>query len=112
MELNKNIPWVEKYRPKTIDKILDQNKVTKMLQKSLNNKSSIPNLLFFGSSGTGKTTVALALCNQLFGIKNFKDRVLELNASDERGIKIVRNKIKSFAKKKLILMKIALIIKL
>ena len=102
MDLKNNIPWVEKYRPKKINQILDQNKIIKLLNNNLKikNKSkiNIPHMLFFGSPGTGKTTTALAICNHLFGYKNFNKRVLELNASDERGIQIVRNKIKNFAK--------------
>ena len=102
MDLRNNIPWVEKYRPKKINQILDQNKIIKLLNNNLKikNKSkiNIPHMLFFGSPGTGKTTTALAICNHLFGYKNFNKRVLELNASDERGIQIVRNKIKNFAK--------------
>ena len=101
MNLKGNIPWVEKYRPNTIDDILDQNEVTKILKKSIKRNGNIPHMLFYGSSGTGKSSTALALCYQLFGKKYFADRVLELNASDERGIKVVREKIKNFAKKKI-----------
>ena len=101
MDLKRNIPWVEKYRPTTIDDILDQNEVTKVLKKCLKKNGNIPHMLFYGSAGTGKTSTALALCYQLFGRKYFSERVLELNASDERGIKVVREKIKNFAKRKI-----------
>ena len=66
MNLKGNIPWVEKYRPNTIDDILDQNEVTKILKKSIKRNGNIPHMLFYGSSGTGKSSTALALCYQLF----------------------------------------------
>ena len=100
MSLKQNIPWVEKYRPRKIDNILDQNEIIMTLKDCLQKDQSLPHMLFYGPPGTGKTTTALALCNQLYGPNYIKDRVLELNASDERGIKIVREKIKSFAKRK------------
>ena len=101
MELQKNVPWVEKYRPNKIDSILEQNEIIATLQNCLKETSSLPHCLFYGPPGTGKTTTALAICYQLFGPLFFKERILELNASDERGIKIVREKIKTFAKRKI-----------
>jgi len=101
MEKYDNIPWVEKYRPKNISKILEQNEIIKTLKDCIENSLALPHCLFYGPPGTGKTTTALAICHQLFGPLFFKERVLELNASDERGIKIVRDKIKIFAKKKI-----------
>lgn len=105
MDKNLNIPWVEKYRPKNISKILEQNEIIKTLKDCIQNSLALPHCLFYGPPGTGKTTTALAISYELFGPKYFKERVLELNASDERGIKVVREKIKTFAKKKISLIK-------
>lgn len=94
-----NKPWVEKYRPKNINDIKEQYGIINTLQNSLKTHQ-LPHCLFYGPPGTGKTTTALAICRQLYGKKYFNERVLELNASDERGIQVVREKIKKFAKKK------------
>ena len=90
-------PWVDKYRPETLDDIVYQDEVIKMLKKTLKN-GNLQHLLFYGPPGTGKTSTILAITMQLFGPKVFKERVIELNASDERGINVVRNKIVTFAK--------------
>ena len=100
MALKQNLPWVEKYRPRKIDNILDQNEIIMTLRDCLYKSQALPHMLFYGPPGTGKTTTALALCNQLYGPKYINERVLELNASDERGIKVVREKIKIFAKRR------------
>jgi replication factor C subunit 2/4 len=92
---DEDMPWVEKYRPSKIDDVAQQTEVVSALRKSLQT-GEMPNLLFYGPPGTGKTTVALALVKQFFG-KDWKSRVRELNASDERGISAVREKVKSFA---------------
>ncbi|KAK4515342.1 uncharacterized protein ATC70_010286 [Mucor velutinosus] len=95
--LKKSQPWVEKYRPKTMDDISSQEQAVLVLKKALQS-DNLPHLLFYGPPGTGKTSTILALANELYGPKLMKSRVLELNASDERGIQIVRDKVKNFSR--------------
>lgn len=90
-----NIEWNEKYRPTTINDIKSQNDTIKSL-KTVKETNILPHLLFFGPSGCGKTSTILALAKDLFKDK-FDDRVIELNASDERGINVIRDKIKKYA---------------
>ncbi|KAH2527559.1 hypothetical protein KXW40_006150 [Aspergillus fumigatus] len=80
-------PWVEKYRPKTLDDVAAQDHTTKVLQRTLQ-ASNLPHMLFYGPPGTGKTSTILALAKSLFGPALYRSRILELNASDERGIGI------------------------
>ncbi|KAJ5929997.1 hypothetical protein N7466_005490 [Penicillium verhagenii] len=93
-------PWVEKYRPKTLDDVAAQDHTTKVLQRTLQ-ASNLPHMLFYGPPGTGKTSTILALAKSLFGPALYRSRILELNASDERGINIVRVKVKNFARAQL-----------
>lgn len=88
--------WTEKYRPKTLDDVVGQKHVTERL-KSYVRAGSMPHLLFTGPAGTGKTTCSLALAREFFG-DGWKGNFMELNASDERGIDVVRGKIKEFAR--------------
>ncbi len=90
------LPWTEKYRPKKLDEIVGQKEIVKSLKKFVEAKN-MPNLLFSGSPGIGKTTAALALAHEFYG-ENLRGNFLELNASDERGIDVVRGKIKDFAR--------------
>ncbi|MCD6477240.1 MAG: replication factor C small subunit [Candidatus Aenigmarchaeota archaeon] len=90
--------WTEKYRPKDFDEVVGQDKIIERIKAFIKLKQ-IPHLLFAGPAGTGKSTLALIIANKLFG-KEWKQNFLELNASDERGIDVVRNKIKDFARTK------------
>lgn len=94
---NTNYSWVEKYRPDNLDEINAQTNVVKSLKSAIETKN-LPHLIFFGPSGCGKTSTILALSKELFGHENYMERIIELNASDERGINIIRGKIKSYAK--------------
>ncbi|KAK8126237.1 replication factor C [Apiospora kogelbergensis] len=93
-------PWVEKYRPKTLNDVTAQDHTVNVLQRTLQ-ASNLPHMLFYGPPGTGKTSTILALAKELYGPEMIKSRVLELNASDERGISIVREKVKDFARMQL-----------
>ncbi|BFI73112.1 replication factor C small subunit [Nanoarchaeota archaeon] len=90
--------WTEKYRPKTLDEIKGQDEIVKHL-KAFVEKKNMPHLLFSGPAGVGKTTAALALARELYG-ENWEQNVLSLNASDARGIDVIREQVKEFARTK------------
>ena len=88
--------WIEKYRPTNLSEVVGQSNVTDRLKNYVKERS-MPHLLFAGPAGIGKTTSALALAKEMFG-EVWKHNLHELNASDERGIDVVRGKIKEFAR--------------
>ena len=95
--MNRQIPLIEKYRPSKLDDIKNQEDIKSIFIDMVNNRN-IPHMVFYGSAGTGKTSSAIAICKQLYN-DTYNDNVLELNASDERGIRVVREKIKTFSQK-------------
>lgn len=108
-----SLPWVEKYRPDTledvsghqdilatINKFVDSNVRSGSIRRgrmTLTAEQRLPHLLLYGPPGTGKTSTILALARRIYGNKNMRQMVLELNASDDRGIDVVREQIKTFA---------------
>ena len=90
--------WAEKYRPRSLKDIVNQKEIVERLQKFVEEKN-MPHLLFAGPPGTGKTTAAHALAHDLYG-EDYRQYMLELNASDERGIDTIREKVKEFARSK------------
>lgn len=89
--------WVEKYRPIKLSEIVNQTEVIGSLQALIKDPTDMPHLMFSGSAGVGKTTAALCIARQILG-DNARDYTLELNASDERGIGMVREKVKKFSR--------------
>ena len=97
MSIN-TIPWIEKYRPQTLNDIISQNDVVNVL-KIFIQKKCLPHLLFYGPPGTGKTSTIVSCAKELYG-EYYPYMVMELNASDDRGIEVVRNRIIQFANTK------------
>ncbi|XP_049873232.1 replication factor C subunit 5 [Pectinophora gossypiella] len=93
---SKNLPWVEKYRPSKLDDLVSHDDIIKTINQFMQ-QNQLPHLLFYGPPGTGKTSTILACARQMYTPQQFNSMVLELNASDDRGIGIVRGQILSFA---------------
>ncbi|EYC21881.1 hypothetical protein Y032_0018g3581 [Ancylostoma ceylanicum] len=94
-----NLPWVEKYRPENLSEMISHEEIIKTLTRFIKN-DKLPHLLFYGPPGTGKTSAILAVVNTMYTPKQRKSMVLELNASDDRGIGVVRDEIITFAQTK------------
>uniref|UniRef100_A0A3Q0KH24 Putative replication factor C / DNA polymerase III gamma-tau subunit n=1 Tax=Schistosoma mansoni TaxID=6183 RepID=A0A3Q0KH24_SCHMA len=92
------IPWIEKYRPSSIEDLISHDDISKTIKRFIDN-DRLPHLLFYGPPGTGKTSTILAAAKRLYS-RQFSSMVLELNASDDRGIDVVREQVLSFASTK------------
>jgi replication factor C subunit 3/5 len=90
-----HLPFVERFRPKTLDNVMSHHETIQVLKKFIT-QHNIPHLLFYGPPGTGKTSTIEAFINELYGEDNVDFVTMKINASEERGIEIVRNKIKNF----------------
>ncbi|CAM1504008.1 Fc.00g015990.m01.CDS01 [Cosmosporella sp. VM-42] len=99
VEAEDSLPWVEKYRPNTLDDVSGHHDILATINKFIES-NRLPHLLLYGPPGTGKTSTILALARRIYGVQNMRQMVLELNASDDRGIDVVREQIKTFASTK------------
>ncbi|KAL7934886.1 hypothetical protein V8C35DRAFT_321587 [Trichoderma chlorosporum] len=99
VEAEDTLPWVEKYRPVTLDDVSGHQDILATINKFVES-NRLPHLLLYGPPGTGKTSTILALARRIYGTANMRQMVLELNASDDRGIDVVREQIKTFASTK------------
>ncbi|PSS14793.1 hypothetical protein M430DRAFT_141976 [Amorphotheca resinae ATCC 22711] len=98
VEAEDSLPWVEKYRPDTLEDVSGHQDILATINKFVDT-NRLPHLLLYGPPGTGKTSTILALARRIYG-SNMRQMVLELNASDDRGIDVVREQIKTFASTK------------
>ncbi|KFX91692.1 hypothetical protein O988_07617, partial [Pseudogymnoascus sp. VKM F-3808] len=96
VEAEDTLPWVEKYRPDTLDDVSGHQDIIATINRFVET-NRLPHLLLYGPPGTGKTSTVLALARRIYGAQNMRQMVLELNASDDRGIDVVREQIKTFA---------------
>lgn len=96
IDYDDHVPWIEKYRPQSLDDLASHSDIKNTLEKFMKD-ASLPHLLFHGPPGTGKTSTILACARKLYEPQQFSQMVLELNASDDRGIDIVRGQILNFA---------------
>lgn len=99
VEAEDSLPWVEKYRPATLADVSGHQDILTTINKFVDS-NRLPHLLLYGPPGTGKTSTILALARRIYGTQNLRQMVLELNASDDRGIDVVREQIKTFASTK------------
>lgn len=99
VEAEDNLPWVEKYRPASLADVSGHQDILATINKFVD-ANRLPHLLLYGPPGTGKTSTVLALARRIYGGKNMRQMVLELNASDDRGIDVVREQIKTFSSTK------------
>ncbi|CAK7264998.1 Subunit of heteropentameric Replication factor C (RF-C) [Sporothrix epigloea] len=104
VEAEDSLPWVEKYRPVSLSDVSGHHDILATINKFVDS-NRLPHLLLYGPPGTGKTSTILALARRIYGAANVRQMVLELNASDDRGIDVVREQIKTFASTKQIFAK-------
>ena len=94
--MNEITLWSEKYRPKKLDDIVHQKQSIKVI-RNLISTGNLPHLIFYGPPGTGKTSTILSICNEIFHPDIKSNRCYEFNASDDRGINFIRDKIKKIS---------------
>ncbi|KAK0328840.1 Subunit of heteropentameric Replication factor C (RF-C) [Friedmanniomyces endolithicus] len=99
VEAEDTLPWVEKYRPASLADVSGHQDILATINKFVDT-NRLPHLLLYGPPGTGKTSTVLALARRIYGNRNMRQMVLELNASDDRGIDVVREQIKTFSSTK------------